>query len=98
MLTIKFINEDKNITTAEGANLRRIALENDIDLYKFVAKMTNCGGAGQCGTCIVDVIEGSDRLSPRTTPEERKLKRKPDTYRLACQTKVMGDISVKTKP
>ena len=98
MPTITFANEDKTIEVAEGSNLRRVALENGIDLYKFVAKMTNCGGAGQCGTCIVDVVEGSDRLSPRTTPEERKLKRKPATYRLACQTKVMGDISVKTKP
>ena len=98
MPTIQFVNEDKSIVVADGANLRRVALENDIDIYKFVAKMMNCGGAGQCGTCIVDVVEGSDRLSAKTTPEERKLKRKPDTYRMACQTKVMGDISVKTKP
>ena len=98
MPTINFVNEDKSVTVAEGKNLRQAALENGVDIYKLVAKMMNCGGAGQCGTCIVDVTEGSDRLSDRTTPEERKLKRKPDTYRLACQTKVMGDISVKTKP
>ena len=98
MPTINFANEDKSVTVAEGTNLRRAALENGIDLYKLVAKMMNCGGAGQCGTCIVNVTEGADRLSERTTPEQRKLKRKPDTYRLACQTKVMGDITVKTKP
>ncbi|MGK7911186.1 MAG: 2Fe-2S iron-sulfur cluster-binding protein [Synechococcus sp.] len=98
MPTINFVNEDKSVTVAEGTNLRRAALENGIDLYKLVAKMMNCGGAGQCGTCIVDVTEGADRLSERTTPEQRKLKRKPETYRLACQTKVLGDISVKTKP
>ena len=98
MPTIQFVNEDKSIAVADGANLRRVALENDVDIYKLVAKMMNCGGAGQCGTCIVDVVEGADRLSDKTTPELRKLKRKPDTYRLACQTKVMGHISVKTKP
>ncbi|MGK7906767.1 MAG: 2Fe-2S iron-sulfur cluster-binding protein [Synechococcus sp.] len=98
MPTINFLNEGKSITVADGANLRRVALENDIDIYKMVAKLMNCGGAGQCTTCIVDVVEGADNLSERTTPEVRKFKRKPDTYRLACQTKVMGDISVKTKP
>ncbi len=98
MPTINFVNEDKSVTVAEGTNLRRAALENGIDLYKLVAKMMNCGGAGQCGTCVVDVTQGAERLSERTTPEQRKLKRKPDTYRLACQTKVMGDITVKTKP
>ena len=98
MPTINFVNEDKSVNVAEGANLRRAALENGIDLYKLVAKMMNCGGAGQCGTCVVNVTDGADLLSDRTTPELRKLKRKPDTYRLACQTKVMGDITVKTKP
>ena len=98
MPTINFVNEDKSVEVMEGTNLRRAALENGIDLYKLVAKMMNCGGAGQCGTCIVNVTEGSALLSDRTPPEQRKLKRKPDTYRLACQTKVMGDISVRTKP
>ena len=98
MPTIQFVDENKSVTVADGAILRRAALENDIDLYKFVAKMMNCGGAGQCGTCVVNIVEGVDNLSEKTTPELRKLKRKPDTYRLACQTKVMGDISVKTKP
>ena len=98
MPTIEFINEQKSAVVADGVNLRRAALENGIDLYKLVAKMMNCGGGGQCGTCIVDVVEGMENLSERTMPENRKLKRKPDSYRLACQTMVNGDITVKTKP
>lgn len=83
----------------DGANLRLKALENNIDIYKFVAKLTNCNGYGQCATCVVEIVEGLDNLSPRTSFEEKKLKNKPKNYRLACQTLVnSGNVSVKTKP
>lgn len=98
MTTIKFLKEDREAIVADGANLRFKALENGIDLYTFVGKMMNCGGYGQCGTCIVEVVEGVENLSPRTEVEHRKLKKKPENYRLACQTLVHGPISVNTKP
>jgi ferredoxin len=98
MSTIKFVKENQEAVVANGANLRLKALENNIDLYTFFGKMSNCGGYGQCGTCIVEVVEGMENLSPRTDVEKRKLKKKPDTYRLACQTLVNGPVSVKTKP
>ncbi|MBO9999639.1 MAG: (2Fe-2S)-binding protein [Cyanobacteria bacterium SID2] len=98
MANIKFVNEDREVIAADGANLRTKALENQIDLYKTWGKLTNCGGYGQCGTCVVEIIEGMENLSPRTEVEKRKLRKKPDTYRLACQTLVNGSVSVKTKP
>lgn len=98
MATINFVNENREAIVADNSNLRLKALENKIDLYKFTGKLMNCGGYGQCGTCIVEVVEGMENLSPRTDVENRKLKRKPDSYRLACQTLVNGDVSVRTKP
>jgi ferredoxin len=98
MANIKFVEEGKEVIAMDGANLRIKAVENGIDLYKFVGKLTNCGGYGQCGTCTVEIIEGIEQLSPRTDFENKKLKRKPDNYRLACQTMVNGDVSVKTRP
>ena len=98
MANISFVDEAKEVIAMDGANLRIKALENGIDLYKFVGKLTNCGGYGQCGTCIVEIVEGIEQLSPRTDFEIKKLKRKPDNYRLACQTMVNGDVSVKTRP
>ena len=98
MANIKFVNEDKEVVAANGANLREKTLQNGIDLYTLMGKMMNCGGYGQCGTCIVEIVEGIENLSPKTDVENRKLKKKPDTYRLACQTLVNGPISVKTKP
>jgi ferredoxin len=47
---------------------------------------------------VVEIVEGIENLSPRTDFEEKKLRKKPDSYRLACQTVVNGDITVKTKP
>lgn len=98
MANIHFVDEDQDVIAADGANLRFKALENGIDLYTLMGKMMNCGGYGQCGTCIVEISEGMENLSPRTDVEQKKLRKKPDTYRLACQTVVNGPVSVKTKP
>ena len=98
MGNIHFVNENQDVVAANDANLRIKAMENGIDIYKLYGKMMNCGGYGQCGTCVVEVVEGMENLSPRTDAESRKLKRKPDTYRLACQTLVQGPVSIKTKP
>ncbi|WP_425330081.1 2Fe-2S iron-sulfur cluster-binding protein [Synechococcus elongatus] len=98
MPSIRFIREDKEVFAADGANLRFKAVENQVDLYTFGGKMMNCGGYGQCGTCIVEIVQGAENLSPRTPFEERKLKRKPETYRLACQASVNGPVTVLTKP
>lgn len=98
MSTIKFLKENCEVVVAEGTNLRLKALENNIDLYKLRGKLLNCGGYGQCGTCIVEIVEGMENLSPRTEVENRKLKKQPASYRLACQTLVNGPVSVNTKP
>ncbi|WP_026735926.1 2Fe-2S iron-sulfur cluster-binding protein [Fischerella sp. PCC 9605] len=98
MGTIKFVKENQEVVTAPGANLRLKALENHIDLYKLRGKLMNCGGLGQCGTCIVEIVEGMENLSHRTEVENYMLKKKPETYRLACQTLVNGSVGVKTKP
>lgn len=77
MGNIRFVSENKEIIAADGANLRIKALENQIDLYTFTGKMMNCGGYGQCGTCIVEIVEGIDNLPPRTEAESRILKKNP---------------------
>ncbi|MBN3873733.1 MULTISPECIES: 2Fe-2S iron-sulfur cluster-binding protein [unclassified Nostoc] len=98
MGNIKFVKENKEVVAADGANLRLQAMQNNIDIYTLIGKMTNCGGNGQCGTCVVEIVEGLENLSPRTDVENRKFKKKPENYRLACQTLVNGPVSVVTKP
>ena len=71
------------------ANLRRALLDNKCDLYTFMTTMTNCNGGGQCGTCAV-VVE-NDAFGPRNDWEDGKLKGKPGSARLACQTVIAGN-------
>ncbi|XP_015886067.3 photosynthetic NDH subunit of subcomplex B 3, chloroplastic [Ziziphus jujuba] len=66
--------------------LRNIMLDNKIELYATYGKIMNCGGGGSCGTCIVEIIDGKDLLNERTNTELRYLKKKPESWRLACQT------------
>lgn len=87
---------DTRLPMPQGAILRTELLKAKVDVYTMVGKMTNCGGAGQCGTCVVDISGGG--CSPRTAVEEAKLKGKPASYRLACQTVLTGDTTVATKP
>jgi ferredoxin len=47
---------------------------------------------------VVEIVEGIENLSPRTDFEQKVLRKKPESFRLACQTLVNGPISVKTKP
>ncbi len=98
MACIKFVKENKEIEASLGSNLRFKAQENNIDIYTFVGKLTQCGGYGQCGTCVVDILEGQENLSPRTAVEEKMLRKRPSSCRLACQTIIQGSASVATKP
>jgi ferredoxin len=98
MGTIKFVKEDLEVEAAAGANLRSKALESGVEIYTLKGKLLNCGGYGQCGTCLIEIVAGTENLSERTAVENRKLKKRPDSYRLACQTLVNGSVSVKTKP
>lgn len=98
MGTIHFVNENKDAIVATGSNLRLKAIENGIDIYKLYGKMMNCGGYGQCATCVVEIVDGLENLSERTEFEKRTLRKKPDNYRLACQVLVNGSVTVRTKP
>ncbi|MEM8828255.1 MAG: 2Fe-2S iron-sulfur cluster-binding protein [Cyanobacteria bacterium P01_G01_bin.19] len=97
-MTISFVKENKEAIAAQGSNLREKALQNRIDIYTLGGKLRNCGGYGQCATCIVEIAEGMENLSPKTDFEKRRLRKKPDNYRLACQTLVNGPVKIITKP
>jgi ferredoxin len=87
--------QGKNFTCEAGANLRRVLLDNGVDLYNGNAKFINCMSIGTCGTCAVQ-IEGEvsavnwKDMARRSLPPHNSAK----DLRLACQTKVLGDITV----
>ncbi|KAK2971155.1 hypothetical protein RJ640_008579 [Escallonia rubra] len=72
-----------------GQKLRDIMLDSNMELYgPYARPLLNCAGGGTCATCVVEIVEGKELLSPRTDKEKEKLKRNPKNWRLACQTTV----------
>lgn len=97
MPTVTFRGHEIECET--GAILRDVLLEADVSPHNGRANTFNCGGHGTCGTCAVAVTgDVSDpgrtenvRLSvPPHDPEEG--------LRLACQTRVQGDVTVQKYP
>lgn len=93
MPTVRF--QGQTVECTEGANLRRVMLNAGWNLYNGNSRIINCRGIGSCGTCAVQI---KGKVSPanwkdkgrRSLPPHDKTKDR----RLACQTKVMGDIEV----
>jgi ferredoxin len=100
MPVIRFVREGRDVECYPGENLREVALREGIELYGLKGKLGNCGGCGQCITCFVDVVPAGSAvaLSPRTGVEDRKLMRRPQTWRLACQALVEHSVLVVTRP
>ena len=75
-----------------------------MQLYPGVHKLLNCHGLGQCGSCRVLITKGMENTSRRGLLESARMAvslayiGNEKTMRLACQTKVNGDITVETTP
>ncbi|SAY39347.1 2Fe-2S iron-sulfur cluster-binding protein [Candidatus Synechococcus spongiarum] len=100
MPTIHFLREQLDVDCPTGIILRDAALDAGVELYGLKGKLGNCGGCGQCSTCFVAVAgQGEDTcLTPRTAPEQRFLKKRPPSWRLACQAVIRDSLVVVTRP
>ncbi len=104
MPTITFASEKKEIQVPEGANLRKEALRAGVALYPSINKIVNCHGFGMCGSCRVLITQGMENASPKGILESARLAvslaaiGNEATMRLACQTRVNGDMTVTTCP
>ncbi|TGK87795.1 guanylate cyclase [Leptospira noumeaensis] len=78
-------------TNKPGATILETALKHEYPLYHL------CGGNAKCTTCRVFVTDGLQFLSSRNDREQTLADRKgwPSEIRLACQTEVFGDISLR---
>jgi ferredoxin len=104
MPVVNFVNEKKQLQIQEGANLRKEALKAGIPLYPGIHKYLNCRGLAQCASCRVLITKGMENASRMGFLERMRLKfsfvyiGNENTMRLACQTRVLGDMDVVTKP
>ena len=58
---------------------------------------TICGGRAQCGRCLIQVLEGSERMNRPGPAELLRLKALAagPGYRLACQSYTRGDLRIR---
>jgi ferredoxin len=108
MPKIKFVKEKKEVEVEPGANLRKAAIREGIELYPGLHQYVNCMGWGQCASCRVHITRGIENVSPQGFFEKFRLMTGPITafarlgheqeLRLACQARVNGDIEVETQP
>ena len=91
MPTIRSLPDDRHIEVADGETILTASLRADIPHAHA------CGGKARCSTCRVLVLEGVEVCGPRTPPEERLAHQLNfgDSVRLACQTTVHGDLSIR---
>ena len=84
-------NDKLSIPVPEGSTILEATLKAGIP-HTHV-----CGGKARCSTCRVYILEGLDNCLPRNT-QERQVAEKlgfPEHIRLACQTRINGDITLK---
>lgn len=89
--TVCFKPKNKKNSVAPTYTILEAAMEIGLSLRHV------CGGNATCTTCRVIVEEGEIGLSPPSNKEitmlgPSKIERK---FRLSCQTKVTGDITVR---
>lgn len=82
------INKDKEIEVESGSSLLSTLSNNGIFLSSA------CGGKGSCGQCKCQVLEGGGEILPSEKGHFTR-KQQQEHWRLACQTKVKTDMSIK---
>ena len=83
--------EQKGINCNENSTILKATLAANINHTHA------CGGRAKCSTCRVSVVEGIENCNPRNEGEQRiaDTLNFPAEIRLACQTKIIGDISIR---
>ena len=91
----KVLFNGKELTCAEGDNLRTVLSDADMSAHNGNSRLVNCRGLGTCGTCAVEV---HGAVNPVSVRERLRLTAPPhdlrDGLRLACFVEVEGDVSV----
>ncbi|MGB7271766.1 MAG: adenylate/guanylate cyclase domain-containing protein, partial [Geitlerinemataceae cyanobacterium] len=91
MPRIFYLPDDKSVEVEEGDFIL------DSSTQARIPHTHVCGGAARCSTCRVLVVEGLANCGERNAAERaisEKLGFEP-SVRLACQTQVLGDITVR---
>ena len=82
------VNGETQLEVESGSTLLNTLAVNNVFLPSA------CGGKGSCGQCKCQVIEGGGEILPSEVSHFSR-KQQKDHWRLGCQVKVKGDLSIK---
>ncbi len=91
MTTIVYLGEDRAVQVADPAMTIL-----DVSIAHKISHVRECGGNARCTTCRVRICDGIQNVSART-PREAEVAgalRWDGFTRLACQTRVNGDVTL----
>ena len=95
---VNFVQERRIADVEPGRTIRDVALELGIDPNRKYQNFLSCDGTGLFDGCKCWVKEAqADATSPKSF-QERILHDLKGSQRLACQTKIYGDLEVWTLP
>lgn len=97
MPKVKFVVEHRLLEANSGQKLREIALDAGISVDREMFRGLNCRGLGLCGSCKV-WIHPADEKTVNSPNLRERIHGMRGGRRLACQTRVMGDLEVTTMP
>jgi len=91
MTKIAFLSDDRAVPVLDPAMTIL-----DVAIAHKIPHLRECGGNGRCTTCRVRIREGIENVSPRTARETEVADalRWDRFTRLACQTRVRGDVTL----
>jgi adenylate cyclase len=83
--------DNKKISASPDSTILEATLKAKIN------HMHVCGGNARCSTCRVYVMDGLNNCLPRNEREKQLAEKLefPEDIRLACQTKISGDITIR---
>ena len=93
---VTFVQEHRIVEVAPGKTIKEIALEVGIDPNRKYQRLVSCEGLGIFDGCLCWVKAKEPRAVSKKSWTERSLHDLKGWQRLACQTRVFGDIEVWT--
>jgi len=108
MPVVKFIKQGTEVEVPAGEDIRTAARKAGVEVHIGMRRWLHCWGLGLCAGCRVLVKTGRGQVSRQGLWEKFNILRHPlacyhrigheEEFRLACLTKVYGDVEVETQP
>ena len=91
MPKLTYADEKCDFSFSEAQSILEISNENQVEHLHV------CGGLGKCSTCRVQILTGLENCSERSQKEQIIADKLdfPDDVRLACQTLLSGDATIR---